>query len=173
MRRRLMIIATLLAVLMVMASGSWWVWRTWYAADQIHAAVEAYDEERVSLLIKLGAPVEAAIPLLRFTDKRTRGKLLHWMAMSEAHPITNLLLEGGANVDARDANGNTPLYWTVIFSNPEAAKLLLDYGADPKVKDNQGRTPLEQAILEKETEIVDLLKAHMAKQKTPAPAKAP
>jgi len=46
-------------------------------------------------------------------------------------------------------------------------------GAKLDSKTEDGKTPLDLAIKLHHTKIVDLLKAHMAKQKPPTPAKAP
>jgi len=85
-----------------------------------------------------------------------------------------LLLDNGAKVDAEEtSHGWTPLHQTVIYHRLAVAKLLLASGADPNVMNKDGRTPLDLAIRHGRPKIADLLKAHMAKQKPPEPAKAP
>jgi len=202
MRRRLMIISTVLAVLMAAASGCWWVWREWYSADQLQAAIEANDTEKVHKLFGWGAKVE-----VRNEDSNTP---LHWAARQGDLDVARLLLANGAEVDARDIYHWTPLHRAAYYKNPIMAKLLLDKGAEVDAKDfysgqtplhkaafgyisdspvlaelllangakvgatdNEQRTPLDIAIKYGHTKIADLLKAHMAKQKSPAPAKAP
>jgi len=44
-----------LAVLMVVTCGSWWVWKTWYAEDQLYAAIKADDVAKVRTLFRWGA----------------------------------------------------------------------------------------------------------------------
>jgi len=42
------------------------------------------------------------------------------------------LIEKGADVNARDIDGNTPLHWAANFGNVESINLLLKAGADVK-----------------------------------------
>jgi O-glycosyl hydrolase/ankyrin repeat protein len=63
------------------------------------------------------------------------------------------LIAAGAEVDARDVAGRTPLHWaawqgySVMENNPtpEVVQLLLDAKADPNAVDEKGRTPLHYA----------------------------
>jgi ankyrin repeat protein len=58
--------------------------------------------------------------------------------------IAELLIAHGVDVDHKDKNGETALYWLCFFGqNPaETVRVLLKHGADPNVKDNRGMTPL-------------------------------
>lgn len=68
-----------------------------------------------------------------------------------------MLLNQGANVNARDEQGRTALHYAAknLFNRPDGwerpdrvgvAALLLDWGADPNVQDNWGNTPLSLAL---------------------------
>ena len=59
--------------------------------------------------------------------------------------IVRLLLEHGADPNARDRNGRTPLHYAAIYGHYEIVKLLTDFGADPCARDSSGRTPADCA----------------------------
>lgn len=50
------------------------------------------------------------------------------------------LLNSGANPNAYDSQGRTPLQCAIDANNAEAIKILLDHGADPNQKFSVGRT---------------------------------
>jgi hypothetical protein len=57
-----------------------------------------------------------------------------------------LLLDKGAETEAKDDRGCTPLLWAAHNGHDTVVKLLLDKGADVGVKDGYGRTPLWMAV---------------------------
>jgi len=65
-----------------------------------------------------------------------------WGGHVELIPV---LLERGANLNLKNADGQTPLHTASTYGYKENAKLLLDKGADTSIKDNKGMTPAEFA----------------------------
>ncbi len=68
---------------------------------------------------------------------------LHFAAQECETRMVRLLLENGAEVDAKDEYGNTPL-WRAVFNSEgrgEVIRLLLSHGADKDISNNHGITP--------------------------------
>ena len=55
------------------------------------------------------------------------------------------LLNAGADVNAVDSEGNTPLFHAVMESDPAMVTLMLGAGAQVNVKNHHGMTPLHEA----------------------------
>ena len=64
---------------------------------------------------------------------------LHYAVVGDYPETVNLLLLAGADVNARNLRGGTPLFYTHVES---VADLLLRSGADPNAQNEYGRTPL-------------------------------
>ena len=88
----------------------------------------------IRLLLDAGADTEAK-------TKDHGGTPLHFAASSDSSGSNVLsLLEGGANVVARSANGYTPLHDACYHSFVGVVELLLRWGADEKLTDHNGKT---------------------------------
>ncbi len=99
-------------------------------------------------IIKLLKEVEATYKLLSACSKG------HWPNYPKADYI-RVLIDEGANVNATDDNGDTPLLYAAGSSPPEIVTLLIKAGADVNFRDREGLTPLTFAD---NPEIINLLK---------------
>jgi hypothetical protein len=118
------------------------------------AAVDS-NSTRVSLILERGS------------DRQTSNKAL--FAMSEFRPlvvneqrqdipveiafpddteIVNLLIEHGADIEARDQEDATPLMRAAAFGQTGIVRALLDHGANVRAKDKYGNTALIAAACE-------------------------
>ena len=71
------------------------------------------------------------------------------------------MLEGGADVNAKDDDGWTALHFAAGDGTPELIKLLLSKGLKADAEDKDGATPLEMAEEEEHEEAAELLKASL------------
>ena len=66
----------------------------------------------------------------------------------EAEKIIDALLEAGADMEAKERNGQTAMMWAAAEGNLEAVRILMDAGADYKTPLSGGFTPFYFAIRE-------------------------
>lgn len=71
---------------------------------------------------------------------------LHEAAESGHAGIVGMLLEAGAEADAKRSHGTTPLHQAVDYGHAAIVSVLLEAGADPNAPQNDGVTPLHQAV---------------------------
>jgi len=69
------------------------------------------------------------------------------------------LIEDGANVNAREADGTTPLHWAAYRSELAIAELLVGAGADATTANRYGVLPLSLAAVGGDAAIIELLLA--------------
>ncbi len=121
-----------------------------YAGDTpLHLAAAGYRVEIVRLLLAVGADANAA-------QNHRRSGPLHYAADSwiareasranEQVETIRCLLHAGAEINALDKNGATPLHRAVRTRGAAAVKCLLDSGADPLLKNKPGSTAFHLAV---------------------------
>ena len=77
------------------------------------------------------------------------------------------LISHGADVNAINNRGWTPLHLTCVLGHKSQAELLIAADADVNAKDKDGHTPLWYAQELGHTELAELLRKHGAKEKLP------
>ncbi|KAL1980699.1 hypothetical protein VTN96DRAFT_3616 [Rasamsonia emersonii] len=123
----------------------------------LFAAAYGLYEEIMKLLLKSGAnPNSRSQNRLRRRYGRNMQRRREYVGSTPLHAIckqskdkddekvkscVSLLLHAGAQVDAVDDNGRTPLHYSVEFNLP-VTELLLQQGANPMATDPEGNTPL-------------------------------
>ncbi|GMY15213.1 ADP-ribosylation factor GTPase-activating protein AGD1-like isoform X1 [Fagus crenata] len=69
--------------------------------------------------------------------------LLHLACLTADVGMVELLLQYGANINASDSRGRTPLHYCSISRRTASAKMLLTRGANPQAVDREDNTPLK------------------------------
>ncbi len=159
--------------------------------DLLSAAVAAITADEVPRLEAL-LPALIEQGLLDHGSAVTgTGPLLHHALEQGREGIARVLLDGGADVEARDLRKRTPLMRArsdellalcleleadvharstyqetalhfAVGESTRALSLLLDHGADPNAQDSSGRTPLHNAAIGAHVEAVRVLLARGA-----------
>ncbi|GMJ05509.1 ASCULAR NETWORK DEFECTIVE 3, SCARFACE, FORKED 2, ARF-GAP DOMAIN3 [Hibiscus trionum] len=80
------------------------------------------------------------------TDDLDGCTLLHLACEAADIGMLELLLQYGANINATDSRGQTPLHRCILRRKAAFAKLLLTRGADPHALNKEGKPPLELAV---------------------------
>ncbi|KAJ4152838.1 hypothetical protein LMH87_009358 [Akanthomyces muscarius] len=89
---------------------------------------------------------------------RTHGPTALPIAVTNGHaPLTALLLERGANIEAQDGYGCTVLQIAIANEDAVLVALLLDRGADTEARDLRGWTTLMAAAADGSASLVELL----------------
>lgn len=135
---------------------------------QLLIAIRTGDLERVRMLIE--RDMRLVTMRLEWTPK---GELFYYTssigytALHEAASrgqvaLVQLLLDYGANVNARSREGLTPLHNATLCNHVEVVRLLLKHDADPTLAPANGLTPLHWAVMRNYPEIILLLLTHGA-----------
>jgi len=121
-------------------------------ARSLQAAVVANDLESVKILLAEGADVDEK-------EAASGSSPLITAALFGNAEIAEVLIDAGANINAKNNDGSTALHTAAFLCHPDVLKLLLDSGADKSVRNNGGSTALEsvQAPFEMVKPIYDFL----------------
>lgn len=93
-----------------------------------------------------------------------------WTSLMLASTFNNyetveILLEAGANIEAKNEQGQTPLILACLKNHTKIVSLLLDAGANLEAKDTDGNTPLDHGIKQGHTEVVTTIKTYVSPRK--------
>ncbi len=115
--------------------------------EEFKFACEYNNKRKVEVLLKSNAKSIISEKVLNMELFKT--------VVSENIDIVDLLLQNGANVNARDKTERTPVFWAI---NENILLKLIEYNADLNLKDRSGNTALFYAcVLGSYEEIVKIL----------------
>jgi ankyrin repeat protein/tRNA A-37 threonylcarbamoyl transferase component Bud32 len=81
--------------------------------------------------------------------------------LTKLKDVVKLLLDKGADVNAKDREGRTALMWAASSGNVDIVKILLDAGADISAKNEDGETALMLAQRNKQVDTMKILEAYL------------
>lgn len=114
----------------------------------LHIAASRGNTAAIDELLRHGATI----------DVRVRGVTpLHLAICFDYYQVARRLLAGGADVQAKDSDGNTPLHVAACGGNVDLTKDLLHHGARVYARNDKGETPLYFAKAEGHERVVKQL----------------
>ncbi len=114
-------------------------------ATSLMVAVLNGSVDMVNMLIEHGANVKAKLgPAVQ----KTGYTALHYLVNSSTSfynfmAIVDALLDAGANVNAKDEQGYTPLHLAAYKDLTDRVHYLISKGANPAIKNNEGQLPVD------------------------------
>ena len=121
----------------------------------VHAAARKGYVEILRAAIEHGADVNAA-------NNPNKRRALHWAAMYNDVETMGVLMEVGADIEAREQAGSTPLHSAAGYDSLEALMMLLKHGADVHARNRDGATPFHCAARYNRLEALVVLLKHGA-----------
>uniref|UniRef100_A0A915BXZ2 PDZ domain-containing protein n=1 Tax=Parascaris univalens TaxID=6257 RepID=A0A915BXZ2_PARUN len=94
--------------------------------------------------------------LLHVTDRI----LVHFACKNGLMHHVERLLYYGADINAQNVNGNTPLHVCAVNNRPECARVLLLRGADASIVNKQGQTALHVAHIVGNADVAEIIQNH-------------
>ena len=132
----------------------------------LHLAVKFGKHELVEALLGLGANLQL---------KAIRGgeTALHLATLvRDGQDCVDLMIRSGADVDALDNNGETPLHFAARANNTKAIELLLNDGAKIDLQNQQGENVLHVCVRESSLELIrDVIIHHVITKRQVTQAK--
>jgi hypothetical protein len=120
--------------------------------DLLMQAASRGELEKVRAMLDHGAVVKGNNKLLT---------ALHWAVTMGHRDVAELLIERGAAVEARAADGHTPLHMAAREGDAQMVQCLLEARANPNSTNNAGQTAVDLALAfaEDEPEVAQVLLA--------------
>lgn len=130
------------------------------ATQELVRATQAFDTHAMRDAVLRGADVEAR--------SGWNGRIQPtYVAIAKQDPeLLRFILDRGANPNARDSQGMTPLMWQPSYATTE---VLLAHGADPNAADNDGESVLTCVVWRGDEEALRLARLLLEHGAKPGP----
>jgi len=124
----------------------------------LHLAAAFSSADAVTLLLEHGAHIH------QFSHNPVRNQPLHaCIALNSSLDVVRVLLDGGADVNATQHGGYTPLLQAAAAGKKDLVLLLLENGARPDCVCDRGKSAADYARERGHKELAEILEAHAAK----------
>jgi ankyrin repeat protein len=121
----------------------------------LHLAAAFAGPEPVTLLLEHGAHIH------QFSHNPMRNQPLHaCIALNSSLDVIRALIEGGADVNATQHGGYTPLLQAAAAGKKDLVLLLLEHGARPDCVCDRGKSAADYAHERGHTEVAEILASY-------------
>ncbi|XP_053963428.1 rabankyrin-5 [Anastrepha ludens] len=129
-----------------------------HMSSPIHLGVEANAVDAIKKFVnhKLISSTLKEIPDFNCKDENEDTPLSLSINLKRSH-LVPILIDGGADVNARNGQDMALLHQAILNNDTETAILLLQYGADPNCLTGNQESPLQLAIQHNMPQVVDTL----------------
>lgn len=114
-------------------------------SGNVSRSVEGYSPLHLALLHEKTDIIESLLNAGVDVNKMTSTKTPP-LRLATTKEAAAMLIAKGADIDAKDNEGNTPLFYTIIKDRLEVASELIEAGADVNTTHKYGYTPLGLAV---------------------------
>ena len=128
------------------------------AFEEMIAAIDANSISRVKSLLSKGIKPNLTV------DSRASPTFLTHSAYRGHNDIIRALVTAGADLEAVNGDGYTPLMMAVFGGRPETVRLLLGYRVNVNAVGARGETPLSLAKESKNSQVISMLVKAGAKE---------
>lgn len=132
---------------------SFYIQRAPVKLSPLFVAVKYGNQRIIQALVNKGADITEEAQL-----SANGSTLLHFAAQNGDLSLVQKLLENGAQIDAVDAQHNTPLNLSVSAGHHAVVEYLLAQGANCHIPNAQQHTPLHNAIMKSDKRLFKLLR---------------
>ena len=105
----------------------------------LYVAAKGRDLDLARRIIEAGADPDGH-------QGHTGERALHEAAFGSTPEMVALLISAGADLEARNEKGETPLFYAAKYGKAETLPVLLEAGADPDARDHRFITPIVAAL---------------------------
>ena len=139
-----------------------------HLGNLLHDAAQAWDSERVRLLLSFGAEVNARNFDGGHTPLYYAANHVEFSRPADGKAVAETLIRHGAEVNVHSGPiRGTPLHTAARRDNVVVAGVLLSAGADIEARDIKGETPLRRALNCRQPGMISLLLANGANLDSP------